>query len=207
MTLIRHIRPALTIFVLLSILTGLIYPLGMTGLSSLLLPEPAGGSLVRLDGRTVGSALIGQNFTQPRYFHGRPSATTGADPADPAKTVPTPYNAAASVGSNAGPTSKALVERVATAVARLKAENPDAIAAGWSVPMDLVTTSASGLDPDISPQAALFQVQRVARARHLSDEAVRHLVERLTQHPLMGWLGEPYVNVLDLNLALDALPQ
>lgn len=205
MTLIRQLRPALVILGLLSVLTGLLYPLGMTAVSNLLLPDKAAGSLIHDGERTVGSALIGQNFTQPRYFHGRPSATTGADPADPAKTIPLPYNAAASAGSNAGPTSKALVERVSAALAQLKAENPDAVAAGWPVPMDLVTTSASGLDPDISPQAAFFQVKRIARARNLSEETVRQLVERMIDHPLMGWLGEPHLNVLALNMALDSL--
>jgi len=206
MTPIHQLRPALVIFGILSVLTGVLYPLGMTALSHLLLPEKAGGSLIHDGTQTVGSALIGQNFTQPRYFHGRPSATTGADPTDATKTIPAPYNAAASIGSNASPTSKALVERVATAVAQLKAENPDAIAAGWSIPMDLVTTSASGLDPDISPEAALFQVKRIAHARNLSEAVVRHLVESMTDHPLMGWLGEPHLNVLELNMALDSLP-
>lgn len=205
MTLIRQLRPALVIFGFLSVLTGLLYPLGITAISHLLLPEKAGGSLVHENAQTVGSALIGQNFTQPRYFHGRPSATTGADPNDPTKTVLTPYNAAASMGSNASPTSRALIERVRIAVAQLKTENPDAIAAGWSIPMDLVTTSASGLDPDISPQAALFQVKRVAHARNLPEQTVRQLVEHMIAHPLMGWLGEPHVNVLELNMALDAL--
>lgn len=193
MTLIRHLRPALATFLFLSILTGLIYPLGMTGLSNLLLSGRANGSMVTFHGVTVGSALIGQNFTEPRYFHGRPSAT-----------VSTPYNAAASSGSNAGPTSKALVQRVKRALAQLKSENPEAIAAGLPVPMDLVTTSASGLDPDISPAAAFFQVRRVARVRNLPDEWVRHLVEQKIERPIMGWLGEPHVNVLALNLALDA---
>ncbi|GBR52337.1 potassium transporter ATPase C chain KdpC [Neokomagataea thailandica NBRC 106555] len=205
MTLIRQLRPALVIFGLLSILTGLIYPLGMTVVSSVLMQDKATGSLIHNGEQTVGSSLIGQNFTQSRYFHGRPSATTGADPTDPTKSVPTPYNAAASMASNASPTSKALVERVAAALAQVRAENPEAVAAGWSIPMDLVTTSASGLDPDISPQAAFFQVKRIARVRNLSEETIRELVEHMIVHPLMGWLGEPHINVLELNMALDAL--
>lgn len=205
MTLIRQLRPALVIFGFLSLLTGLLYPLSMTAISSVLMPDKAAGSLVRDGKRTVGSVLIGQNFTQSRYFHGRPSATIGTDPADPTKTVSTPYNAAASVGSNASPTAKALVERVASAIAQLKAENPEAIANGLSIPMDLVTTSASGLDPDISPQAAFFQIKRIARVRNLPEEMVRQLVEHMIEHPLMGWLGEPHLNVLELNMALDSL--
>lgn len=205
MTLIRQLRPALVIFGILSILTGLFYPLGMTVVSNVLMPEKATGSLIHDGEQTVGSSLIGQNFTQARYFHGRPSATTGADPADPTKSVPTPYNAAASMASNASPTSKALVERVAATLAQVRAENPEAIAAGGPIPMDLVTTSASGLDPDISPQAAFFQVKRIARARNLPEERVRQLVEHMITHPLMGWLGEPHLNVLELNMALDAL--
>lgn len=205
MALFRQIRPAVTIFLSLSVITGLAYPLGMTGLSKLVLPEQAEGSLVHVDGQAVGSALIGQNFTQPRYFHGRPSATTGPDPADPSKTGPLPYNAAASVATNAGPTSKALVDRVTAAVAQLKAENPEAVAAGLSIPMDLVTTSGSGLDPDISPQAAMFQVKRIARMRNLSENSLKNLVDDMTERPLMGWLGVPHVNVLALNIALDTL--
>ncbi|WP_279380947.1 potassium-transporting ATPase subunit KdpC [Acetobacter sacchari] len=205
MTIMRQMRPALTIFLLLSVLTGLVYPLGMTGLAGLLFPQQAGGSLIRSEGKTVGSVLIGQNFSRPGYFHGRPSATMGSDPADASKTIAAPYNAAASVGSNASPTSRALVERVAAAVAQLKAENPEAVAAGEHIPMDLVTTSASGLDPDISPDAAFFQVRRVAQARRLPESEVHQLVENLIQSPLMGWLGEPHVNVLQLNMALDTL--
>ena len=205
MTLIRQLRPALVIFGILSALTGLLYPLGITAISHLLLPEKAGGSLIHEGGQTVGSALIGQNFTQPRYFHGRPSATAATDPADPAKIIPMPYNAAASVGSNASPTSKALAERVSATLAQLKAENPESVAAGMQIPMDLVTTSASGLDPDISPQAAFFQVKRIARARNLPEETVRQLVDHMIEHPLMGWLGEPHLNVLELNMILDTL--
>ncbi|MGY8606018.1 potassium-transporting ATPase subunit KdpC [Gluconobacter cerinus] len=205
MTLIRQLRPALVIFGFLSLLTGLLYPLSMTAISIVLMPDKAAGSLVHDGKRTVGSVLIGQNFTQSRYFHGRPSATIGADPADPTKSVPTPYNAAASMASNASPTSKVLVDRVAAALAQVRAENPEAIAEGWPIPMDLVTTSASGLDPDISPQAAFFQVKRIARARNLPEERVRQLVEHMIAHPLMGWLGEPHLNVMELNMALDSL--
>ncbi|NHO20627.1 potassium-transporting ATPase subunit KdpC [Acetobacter oeni] len=203
--MIRQIRPAVTLFICLSILTGLLYPLGMTALSNLLMPHEAQGSLLTSEGKIVGSQLIGQNFIQPRYFHGRLSATSGPNPLDPSKSGPLPYNAAASAGSNLGPTSRALVDRVSETVAGLKAENPEAIAAGWKIPADLVTTSASGLDPDISPEAAYFQVQRIARVRHLSEGSVRALIDRMIARPLMGWLGEPHVNVLELNIALDGL--
>ena len=145
-------------------------------------------------------SLIGQNFTRPGYFHGRPSATSDVDPKDPAKTVPAPYNAANSSGSNAGPTSKALVERVQEDIKALKAENPNA-----PIPIELVTTSASGLDPDISPEAALFQVPRVARERGIAEEKLRELVQLHTEGRLLGLIGEPRVNVLRLNMALDAL--
>ncbi|MFT8422588.1 potassium-transporting ATPase subunit KdpC [Gluconacetobacter sp.] len=205
MTIVRTIRPALVVFLFLSVVTGILYPLAMTGVAGYVLPRQAGGSLVMKGDRLVGSTLIGQNFADARYFHGRPSVTVGPDPADPSKTVAQPYNAAASMASNAGPTSRALVERVAAAVSRLKADNPEAVLAGLPVPMDLVTSSGSGLDPDISPQGALFQVARVARARHLREETVRALVDRMVERPLMGWLGEPRVNVLELNLALDTL--
>ncbi len=203
--MLREIRPALVILVLLSAITGLIYPLAITAIAQAVFPRQAGGSLIEREGHVIGSALIGQDFTQPRYFHPRPSATTAPDPADASKTISAPYNAAASLGSNLGPTSKALVERVRADVAKLKAENPDAVKAGLPIPADLVTTSASGLDPDISPAAALFQVPRVARARKLPEARLRALVEAHAEHPLLGWLGEPRVNVLALNLALDAL--
>ena len=197
--MLSSLRPALVIFGALAVLTGLVYPLAMTGIAATLFPNQASGSRIERNGVLVGSALIGQSFTSERYFHGRPSATNGPDPAAPAKTVSAPYNATNSMGSNLGPTSTALKERIAADVARLRAENPNA-----PVPMDLVTTSASGLDPHISPAAALFQVPRVARARGIPEDRLRTLVARHTQNPLLGFLGEPRVNVLALNLALDA---
>jgi len=204
---LSQLRPALILFLLLSVLTGLVYPLGMTALSALILPEKASGSLIHDKGWVIGSSLIGQNFTSPRYFHGRPSATMGPDPKDTTRTVPVPYNAAASLASNAGPTSRAMIERIAQATATLRADNPDAMARGWRIPIDLVTTSASGLDPDLSPGAALFQVLRVAKARNLDEERVRHLVLTQIQQPFLGFLGEPHVNILALNRALDRLAQ
>ncbi|HVY17712.1 MAG TPA: K(+)-transporting ATPase subunit C [Rhodopila sp.] len=196
----QHIRPAIMMIVLMTLLTGLAYPLAMTGIAQAVFPWQANGSLIRKDGKVVGSALIGQDFTGPGYFHGRPSATTGTDPKDPSKTIPAPYNAANSGGSNLGPTSKALVDRVTQDARALAQENP-----GTPVPLDLVTTSASGLDPDITPAGALFQVPRIAKARHLSEDAVRRLVDDHTTGRLFGIIGEPHVNVLKLNLALDAL--
>jgi K+-transporting ATPase ATPase C chain len=188
--------------VALTVITGLAYPLAMTGLAQVFFPGQANGSLIERDGKVIGSTLIGQNFTGPNYFHGRPSATTDTDPNDPTKTVPAPYNAGNSGGSNLGPTSKALVDRVTEDAGKLAAENP-----GTPVPMDLVTTSASGLDPDISPAAALFQVSRVAKARDLPEAKVRQLVQDHVTGRLAGLIGEPHVNVLELNLALDALPR
>lgn len=196
--MLRELRPAIVILVALTIVTGLIYPLAMTGAAQLVFPYQSQGSLIEQGGKTVGSVLIGQAFTEDKYFHGRPSATTAPDPSDASKTVAAPYNAANSGGSNLGPTSKALADRLQQDVAKLKAENPSA-----SVPVDLVTASGSGLDPDISPEAALFQVPRVAHARGLSEDRVRALVAAQTEGRLMGWLGEPRVNVLRLNLALD----
>ncbi len=196
--MLRELRPAIVILVALTIVTGLIYPLAMTSAAQVLFPYQSQGSLIEQGGKTVGSILIGQAFTEDKYFHGRPSATTAPDPNDASKTVAAPYNAANSGGSNLGPTSKALADRLQQDVDRLKAENPSA-----SVPVDLVTASGSGLDPDISPEAALFQVPRVAHARGLSEDRVRALVAAQTEGRLMGWLGEPRVNVLRLNLALD----
>ena len=196
--MLREIRPAIVMIIALTVITGLIYPLVMTGIAGVLFPHQAQGSLIERDGTIIGSELIGQNFTSDRYFHGRPSATTGPDPADPAKSVPAPYNAANSGGSNLGPTNKALIERVQGDLDALKRENPSA-----SVPIDLVTTSASGLDPDITSEAALFQVSRVAKARNLPEDRVRQLVSAHVKQRVLGILGEPRVNVLALNLALD----
>jgi K+-transporting ATPase ATPase C chain len=196
----QHIRPAIVMIVLMTILTGLAYPLAMTGIAQMLFPHQANGSLIVKDGKVVGSELIGQNFTGPNYFHGRPSATTDTDPNDSTKTIAAPYNADNSAGSNLGPTSKALLDRVTADTAALQKENPNT-----PVPLDLVTTSASGLDPDITPEGALFQVPRVARARKLPEDQVRQLVEQHITGRLFGIIGEPHVNVLELNLALDAL--
>src|ERR1700726_3705370 len=198
--MLPQIRPAILMIVVMTALTGLAYPLAMTGLAQVLFPHQAGGSLIEKDGRVIGSELIGQNFTDEKYFHGRPSATTDTDPNDSTKTVPAPYNAGNSGGSNSGPTSKAMIERVQGDVDTLKKEN------GGPIPVDLVTTSASGLDPNITPAAAEFQVARVAAARNLSPERVRALVADATEDRFLGILGEERVNVLKLNLALDALP-
>jgi potassium-transporting ATPase KdpC subunit len=197
--MLREIRPAILVLVVLTLITGLAYPLAMTGIAGAIFPKQAQGSLIEKDGKVIGSALIGQEWKEDKYFHGRPSATLAPDPADSTKTVPAPYNAANSGGSNLGPTSKALADRVKEDVEKLKAENPNA-----AVPVDLVTTSGSGLDPDISPEAALFQVPRVAKARSLPEDRVRQLVTENTKGRLAGLLGEPRVNVLVLNLALDA---
>jgi len=198
--MLKEIRPAIVMMVLLTALTGLVYPLAMTGIAQTVFPHQANGSLIVKDGKVIGSELIGQNFADAKYFHGRPSATTDTDPNDATKTVPAPYNAANSSGSNAGPTSKALFERVQGDADKLKAENPNA-----PVPVDLVTTSASGLDPDITPAAAHFQVPRVAKARGLPEARVRELVAQSIDGRFLGVLGEPRVNVLKLNMALDAL--
>lgn len=196
--MLKEIRPALVVLVALVLITGLAYPLAMTGLAGAIFPTQAQGSLIERDGKTVGSALIGQEFKGDEYFHGRPSATSAADPTDSTKTVPAPYNAANSSGSNLGPTSKALNDRVKEDVDKLKAENPSA-----SIPADLVTTSGSGLDPNISPEAALFQVPRVAKARKMPEDSVRKLVNGQIEGRFAGLLGEPRVNVLALNMALD----
>ena len=196
--MLREIRPAIIILILLTLITGLGYPLAMTAIAGMIFPKQAQGSLIEKDGKVVGSSLIGQEFKDDKYFHGRPSATSAPDPADSTKTVSAPYNAANSGGSNLGPTSKALNDRIKEDVEKLKAENPHA-----GVPVDLVTTSSSGLDPDISPEAALFQVPRVAKARSMPEDQVRQLVTANSQGRLGGLLGEPRVNVLALNLALD----
>jgi potassium-transporting ATPase KdpC subunit len=197
--MLREIRPAIVLLLALTLITGLAYPLAITGIAGLIFPRQAQGSLIEKDGKVIGSALIGQEFKDDKYFHGRPSATTAPDPNDSTKTVSAPYNAANSGGSNLGPTSKALADRVKDDVEKLKAENPS-----MPVPVDLVTTSGSGLDPDISPEAALFQVPRVAKARNIPEEKVRGLVAQNTQGRFVALLGEPRVNVLALNLALDA---
>lgn len=193
--MLTFLRPALVVLGGMSLLLGLLYPAAVTGIAQVAFPSEANGSLIEQGGRIVGSRLIGQNFTEARYFHGRPSATSGTD-AD-GNSVALTYNGAASGGSNLGPTSKALVERVAADVTALATKAP--------VPADLVTASGSGLDPHISPQAALIQVERVAAARALPPSVVREIVAQTLETPLIGVIGEPRVNVLALNLALDAL--
>jgi potassium-transporting ATPase KdpC subunit len=198
--MLQQIRPAIMMIVVMTIITGLAYPLAMTGIAQAIFPRQANGSLIEKDGKVIGSALIGQTFADEKYFHGRPSATTDTDPNDATKTVPAPYNAGNSGGSNLGPTSKTLVDRVKGDVEKLAVENPTA-----AVPIDLVTTSASGLDPDITPAAALFQVLRVAKVRGLAEDRVRQLVEAHIAGRLAGIIGEPHVNVLELNMALDGV--
>jgi len=196
--MLREIRPAIVLLLGLTLITGLAYPLAMTAVAGVIFTKQAQGSLIEKDGKVVGSALIGQEFKDDKYFHGRPSATVAPDPNDSTKTVPAPYNAANSGGSNLGPTSKALADRLKEDVDKLRGENPNA-----AVPVDLVTTSASGLDPDISPEAAQFQVPRVAKARNVPEDQVKQLVASNTQGRMLGLIGEPRVNVLALNLALD----
>ena len=198
--MLKDIRPAIIFIVALTLITGLIYPLVITGIAGAVFPYQAQGSLIEKDSKVIGSALIGQVFADDKYFHGRPSATNTPDPKDSTKTVDAPYNATNSMGSNYGPTSKALIDRVKGDLETLKKEN-----ASSPVPIDLVTTSGSGLDPDISPEAALFQMPRVAKTRGLSEARVRALVESQTEGRTFGLLGEPRVNVLKLNLALDEL--
>jgi potassium-transporting ATPase KdpC subunit len=197
--MLKEFRPAIMMVILFTVLTGLAYPLAITGIAQVIFPWQANGSLVEKDGKVVGSMLIGQNFTDDKYFHGRPSATNDTDPNDSTKTVDAPYNASNSMGSNLGPTSKALIDRVTAAAEKLKAENKKPI------PVDLVTTSASGLDPDITPAAAAFQVPRVAKARKLPEATVATLVAGASKSRTFGVIGEPTVNVLALNLALDAV--
>jgi potassium-transporting ATPase KdpC subunit len=196
--MLRLIRPAIVVLVALTVITGLVYPLAMTGIAQLLFPHQAQGSLIERNGMVVGSELVGQVFDSDKYFHGRPSATTAPDLNDSTKTVPAPYNAANSGGSNLGPSNKALIDRVQGDIDKLKQENPS-----MPVPADLVTTSASGLDPHISPEAALFQVPRIAKTRNLPEDRIRQLVADHTEGRFFGLLGEPRVNVLLLNLALD----
>ena len=198
--MLREIRPAIVVLVALTLITGLVYPLAMTGIAKVILPRQAEGSLIERDGKVIGSALIGQEFKSDKYFHGRPSATSAPDPNDAAKTVPAPYNAGNSGGSNLGPSNKALIERVQADIDALKKENPSE-----RVPIDLVTTSGSGLDPDISPEAAYFQVPRVAKVRNLPEARVRQLVNEHIQERFLGILGEARINVLQLNIALDGL--
>jgi potassium-transporting ATPase KdpC subunit len=197
--MLQEIRPAIIMVIAFTLVTGIAYPLAMTGIAQLLFPAQANGSLIERDGKVIGSALIGQSFADAKYFHGRPSATTDTDPNDSTKTVPAPYNAQNSAGSNLGPTSKALIDRVKGDVEKLKAENDK------PVPVDLATTSGSGLDPDITPAAAEFQVPRVAKARNVSESVIADLVAQHTTGRTIGVLGEPRVNVLELNLALDKL--
>jgi K+-transporting ATPase ATPase C chain len=198
--MLRQIRPAIVMIIAMTVITGVVYPLGITGIAQLVFPHQANGSLVEKDGTVIGSEVIGQSFTDDKYFHGRPSATTDTDPNDATKTVPAPYNAANSSASNMGPTNQGLIDRVKEDAEKLKAENPSV-----PVPVDLVTTSASGLDPDITPAAAEFQVPRIATARNLPLDKVRALVADMTQERVLGLLGERRVNVLKLNLALDQL--
>jgi K+-transporting ATPase ATPase C chain len=195
-----EIRPAIVVLVALTLITGLAYPLAMTGIAQALFPRQAQGSLIERNGTVIGSELIGQQFASDKYFHGRPSATTTPDPNDSTKTVPAPYNAASSGASNLGPSNEALIDRVQADIDKLKQENPS-----MPVPIDLVTTSASGLDPHISPEAAQFQIPRIAKARNLPEDRIRQLVADHTEGRLFGLLGEPRVNVLLLNIALDQL--
>ncbi len=193
------LRPAAVLLAVFTLLTGIIYPFAITGVAQVLFPAAANGSLVIRDGKVVGSSLIGQSFSSDRYFRPRPSATSAPDPSDPSKTIDAPYNAAGSSGSNLGPLSKKLIDRVASDVQSIDKEAGQAIAA------DAVTTSASGLDPHVSPAYAFLQVARVAKTRGVPSEAVRQLVERSIEPRSIGFIGEPRVNVLHLNLALDRM--
>ena len=197
--MLKEFRPAIVLLLAFTVLTGLVYPLVMTGLANVIFPYQAHGSLLEKDGKVIGSELLGQNFTSDRYFHGRPSATVGPDPADPSKTPQCLTTPPIPGGSNLGPTSKALIDRMTADVAKLKQENPSA-----RVPVDLVTTSGSGLDPNISPAGAYFQVPRVAKARNMPENDLRRLVAEHIEDRTLGLFGEPRVNVLALNLALDS---
>lgn len=197
--MLREIRPAIMMVVLFTLLLGIGYPLAMTGIAQAVFPHQANGSLIYdKNGKVIGSEVVGQSFTAANYFHGRLSAISGTD--STGKSIPTPYDASNSYASQYGPTAKPLIDRVTADAAKLKAENPAA-----SVPVDLVTSSASGLDPDITPAGAYFQVPRVAKARSLPEDKVRQLVADHIEGRFLGLFGEPHVNVLKLNLALDAL--
>lgn len=198
--MLKQLKSSILLTLAITLLCGLVYPLTMTGLAGVIFPHQAHGSLIEVKGKVVGSALIGQNVTKPEYFHGRPSATTDTDPNDATKTIAAPYNAANSTGSNAAPTAKGLVSDVQGRVDALKAENPNAT---LPIPGDLATTSASGLDPDISPASAFYQVPRVAAVRKISEDDIRKLVTDSIEGRWLGLLGEPRVNVLKLNLVLD----
>lgn len=200
MNALAHFRPALVMILIMTLLTGFAYPLLVTGAAKLLFPHQAAGSLLTRDGATVGSQLIGQNFTGAGYFHPRPSATVAPDPKNPDKTIASPYNAAASGASNLAPSAKALQQRVKKDAALLARENP-----GVAVPIELVTTSASGLDPHLSPLAARFQAPRIAKARQIAEKELLALIDAHIRLPLAGILGEPYVTVLEINLALDTM--
>lgn len=193
----QHLRPAIVLIALFTLVLGIVFPLGFVGLAGAVMPFQAGGSMIVRDGKTVGSALIGQNWTADKYLQGRPSATTAPDPKDSTKTVPAPYNAANSGASNAGPTAKSLVDRVTEDVGKLGVK---------PAPGDSVTTSASGIDPHISPEFAALQATRIAKARSLTDVQVQAVIAAHTEGRLLGLIGEPRVNVLTVNLALDAMP-
>jgi potassium-transporting ATPase KdpC subunit len=196
--MLKEIRPAIVLILAFTVITGVIYPLAMTGIAEVIFPHQSHGSLIEKDGKVIGSELIGQQFTSDKYFHGRPSATLGPDPSDPSKTTGVPYNAANSGASNLGPTNRALIDRIKADVDKLKQENLTA-----QIPIDLVTTSGSGLDPHISPEAAYFQVARIAKARNMPENVLRALVAEHIEGRTLGLVGEPRVNVLELNLALD----
>jgi K+-transporting ATPase ATPase C chain len=198
--MLQHLRAASVLLAAFTVVTGVIYPLAVTGIAWVMMQDQALGSLVEKDGKVIGSSLVGQSFTAERYFHPRPSATSGADPAESSKTIDAPYNAAASTGSNLGPITKKLIDRVQGSVDELRKEG-----VAGPIPVDAVTTSSSGLDPDVSPETALMQVPRVAKARSLSEARVRDLVNAQVDGRALGVLGEPRVNVLRLNLALDTL--
>jgi K+-transporting ATPase ATPase C chain len=196
----EHLRPAIVMIVAFTLLTGIAYPLAITGIAQVTMPGAANGSLIVQGGKVIGSSLIGQPFSEDKYFHPRPSATTGADPNDPTKTVDAPYNAASSVGSNLGPITQKLLDRVKADIETLRGEG-----ISGPIPIDAVTASSSGLDPHISREAAMIQAPRVAKARNVPEAKVRELIESRVEGRALGILGEPRINVLMLNLALDAM--